>query len=74
MRNIKFLKKAVHEVVTAQHTVFHTAPIYEEDILDEEELEEMSSGGVCGTGSVNKYKHESVKRDTNKKWRLYSNN
>lgn len=74
MRNIKFLKKAVHEVVTAQHTAFHTAPIYEEDILDEEELEEMSSGGVCGAGRVNKYKHELVKKDTNKKWRLYSNN
>jgi len=74
MRNIKFLKKAVHEVVTAQHTAFHTAPIYEEDILDEKELEEMSSGGVCGTGSVNKYKHESVSKNINKKWRLYSNN
>ncbi len=81
MRNIKFLKKAVHEVVTAQHTAFHTAPIYEEDILDEEELEEMSSGGVVGAASAinnKKFKLEIVKKcnkkdiEKDKKWCLYS--
>lgn len=37
------LGQLIHEIVSAQHTVYHTAPIYED------EIEEISSGGVIGT-------------------------
>lgn len=38
----KLLLSLLREIVSAQHTVYHTAPIYEDDI------DEMSAGGVVG--------------------------
>lgn len=38
----KLLLSLLREIVSAQHTVYHTASIYEDDI------DEMSAGGVTG--------------------------
>jgi len=61
--------------VSAQHTVYHTAPIYEDD------LDEMSSGGVVGAApyaDIEEEVIEIVKRckksdaQSGKPWCLYS--
>jgi len=44
---VNLLRALVEDVVTAQHTVYHTAPVYEDDaVLDD--VDEMSSGGTVG--------------------------
>lgn len=43
----RLLHKLVHEALNAQHSTWHTAPVYEDDdALDD--VDEMSSGGVVG--------------------------
>lgn len=44
---VNLLRALVEDIVTAQHTVYHTAPVYEDDdTLDD--IDEMSSGGIVG--------------------------
>lgn len=47
---VNLLRALVEDVVTAQHTVYHTAPVYEDDAaLDD--VDEMSAGGVSGAAA-----------------------
>ena len=60
-RAMTLLASLLHEIVSAQHTAYHTAPIYEDDI------DEMSSGGVVGCAardedSSDRLRSEIVKR------------
>lgn len=41
------LRTLISEIVTAQHTVYHTAPVYEDDTRDD--IDEMSAGGIVGS-------------------------
>lgn len=76
-RDMTLLAALLREIVSAQHTVYHTAPIYEDDI------DEMSSGGVVGCGprdedSSDRLRSEIVKRcksgdsKGDRTWCLYS--
>jgi hypothetical protein len=74
----KLLLSLLREIVSAQHTVYHTAPIYEDDI------DEMSTGGVVGAAPYHDLDEneedviEIVKRckksdaKSGKSWCLYS--
>jgi hypothetical protein len=73
----RLLGRLVREALSAQHTVYHTAPVYEDDdALDD--VDEMSSGGVVGSAPGPSTKTEIVKRcgtghgKKGKPWCLYS--
>lgn len=70
----RLLHSLVREALSAQHSVYHTAPVYEDDEqLDD--VDEMSSGGVAGAPLV---RSETVKRcgagqgKRGRSWCLYS--
>lgn len=73
----RLLRGLIHEALSAQHTVYHTAPVYEDDdALDD--VDEMSAGGVVGSAPGPSAKTEIVKRcgtghgKKGKPWCLYS--